>query len=205
MPSETSPTLAISGAATVNEGIALHVEFVVDWHRRQHDHQWTITWGDGSAAQALPATPRVSRTHIPTAPPRARSVPRPPIRDGTFNAGNTVAVTVNNVAPTLSISGASSVNEGAVYTLNLSRPIRAPTRSPMDDQLGRWLAANRDRQSSQRHAYFRRRHATTISATATDEDGTFNAAIQSRSRSTTSRRRSRSAARRASTKARSTR
>ena len=32
--------------------------------------------------------------------------------DGTFAAGNTVAVTVNNVAPTLTISGAAASTKG---------------------------------------------------------------------------------------------
>ena len=40
--------------------------------------------------------------------------------DDVFDAGNTVDVTVHNVAPTLAISGASDVNEGSSYTLNLS-------------------------------------------------------------------------------------
>ena len=40
--------------------------------------------------------------------------------DGTYAAGNTVAVTVHDVGPTLVISGAADTDEGASYTLNLS-------------------------------------------------------------------------------------
>ena len=52
--------------------------------------------------------------------------------DGTFAAGNTVGVTVNNVAPTLAISGAASVNEGSTYTLNLSKS------DPGADTINHW-------------------------------------------------------------------
>src|SRR5262249_19516924 len=45
--------------------------------------------------------------------------------DGTFAAGNTVAVQVDHVAPSLTISGAPTVNKNALYTLNLS-----PTAMP---------------------------------------------------------------------------
>ena len=52
--------------------------------------------------------------------------------DGTYAAGNTVAVTVNNVAPTLAISGAASVNEGSSYTLSLS------SSDPGADTISQW-------------------------------------------------------------------
>ena len=39
--------------------------------------------------------------------------------DGTYAAGNTVAVHVANVAPTIALTGAGSVNEAATYTLTL--------------------------------------------------------------------------------------
>ena len=41
-------------------------------------------------------------------------------------------VTVNNVAPTLTISGASSVNEGSTYTLGLS------VNDPGTDTIDHW-------------------------------------------------------------------
>src|SRR5204863_309966 len=40
--------------------------------------------------------------------------------DGTFtNAANALSVTVSNVAPTIAISGAADVDEGAFYSLTL--------------------------------------------------------------------------------------
>ena len=78
--------------------------------------------------------------------------------DGTFNAGNTVAVTVNNVAPTLAISGATSVNEGSLYTLNLS------STDPGADTISQWTinwgdgTPGRHRQPVECDAHVRRRH-----------------------------------------------
>ena len=49
-----------------------------------------------------------------------------------------VLITVDNLVPTLTISGAATVNEGASYTLNLSSSDPgADTISELDDQLGR--------------------------------------------------------------------
>ena len=95
--------------------------------------------------------------------------------DGTFAAGNTVGVAVHNVAPTLTISGAADVNEGSSYTLNLSSfDPGADTISSVDDQLGR-RHGSRERQSVERcrTPMPMATHNYTISATATDEDGTF--------------------------------
>ncbi len=94
--------------------------------------------------------------------------------DGTF-ASNSLLVTVANVAPTLVISGAASTDEGAVYTLNLS------SSDPGNDTITSWtidwgdgsevVAGN---PSSATHTYADGTVNYTVSATATDEDGTFN-------------------------------
>ncbi len=94
--------------------------------------------------------------------------------DGTYAAGNTVAVTVNNVAPTLVISGAASVNEGSSYTLNLS------SSDPGVDTISQWTINWGDstqvvtgHPASVTHTYADGTVNYTISATATDEDGTY--------------------------------
>jgi Ca2+-binding RTX toxin-like protein len=85
-------------------------------------------------------------------------------------------LTVNNVAPTLTLGGSSSVNAGATYTLNLS------SSDPGDDTVQNWTinwgdgtssTVNGD-PSSATHVYANGGNFT-ISATATDEDGTFTA------------------------------
>ena len=83
-------------------------------------------------------------------------------------------MTVHNVAPTLTISGAADVNEGALYTLNLS------STDPGTDTITSWTINWGDgievvtgNPSSVTHTYADGANSYTISATATDEDGTF--------------------------------
>ena len=85
-------------------------------------------------------------------------------------------VTVNNVPPTLTISGLPSVDEGSVYTLGLS------SSDPGADTISQWtihwgdgtpaqiVAGN---PSSVTHVYADGPNNYTISATATDEDGAY--------------------------------
>ena len=92
--------------------------------------QWTINWGDSiEVVSGNPAS--VSHTYadgdvnyVITASATDE--------DGTFAAGSTVAVAVHNVAPTLAISGAASVDEGSSYTLNLS------SSDPGTDSIAQW-------------------------------------------------------------------
>ena len=87
----------------------------------------------------------------------------------------TFGVLVNNVAPTLAISGASSVNAGATYLLGLS------SSDPGADTINHWtinwgdgvVQAVAGNPSSITHAYAVGGTSALISATATDEDGTF--------------------------------
>ena len=114
----------------------------------------THTYADGSASYTISATATDE--------------------DGTYAAGNTVGVTVNNVAPTLAISGAASVNEGSTYTLNLSKS------DPGADTISQWTINWGDgtqvvsgNPASVTHVYADGTVNRTISATATDEDGTY--------------------------------
>src|SRR5262249_6691476 len=101
---------------------------------------------------------------------------------GTYKAGNTVTLNVANVAPTLTLSGTATVNENSTYTLNLAHT------DPGTDTISKWTITWGDgstqtvtgNPSSVTHKFFTRTgagvSAYTISATATDEDGTFTAA-----------------------------
>jgi Ca2+-binding RTX toxin-like protein len=97
--------------------------------------------------------------------------------DGTFNS-NSLGITVDNVAPTLTIAGASTVNEGSSYTLSLS------SSDPGADTITSWTINWGDgntetvsgNPSSATHIYADGGNpstARTITATATDEDGTY--------------------------------
>ncbi len=94
-------------------------------------------------------------------------------------------LTVNNVAPTLSISGDPTVNEGSTYTLNLS------ASDPGDDTISQWEIQWGDGSDpdsdgvvgeivsgnplSVTHTYLDGPRTHTILATATDEDSTYSA------------------------------
>ena len=84
---------------------------------------------------------------------------------------------LNNVAPTLAISGDPSVSEGSLYTLNLS------SSDPGDDTISGWEINWGDGEiqtvignpPSVPHTYADGTRQYTILATATDEDGTYDA------------------------------
>jgi hypothetical protein len=180
-PSETSPpapTLAISGAASVNEGALYTLTLTSSGTGAASISQWSITWGDGSAAQVVTGNPSsVTHTYADGAATRTISATATNA-SGTTNAGNTINVTVNNVAPTLAISGATSVNEGSLYVLNLS------SADSGTDTISQWAINWGDGSAVQTvtgnpttvtHVFTDGPATRTISATATDEDGTFNA------------------------------
>jgi len=96
--------------------------------------------------------------------------------DGGVATGFTT-VTVNNVAPALTISGDASVNEGSTYTLNLA------SSDPGADTISGWTITWGDdivetvsgNPALVTHVYTDGPAAPTISARATDEDGTYDA------------------------------
>ncbi len=170
--SNVAPTLAISGAASVNEGSSYTLNLSSSDPGADTINHWTINWGDST--QVVAGNPS-SVTHTYADGTVAYTISATATdEDGTFAGGNTVGVTVNNVAPTLAISGASSVNEGSTYTLNLSKS------DPGADTINHWtinwgdttqvVAGN---PASVTHVYADGTVTYTISATATDEDGTF--------------------------------
>jgi hypothetical protein len=99
--------------------------------------------------------------------------------DGTTVLG-TQAVTVNNVAPTASVSGPATVDEGSVYTLTVGAILDpgTDTRSGYTIAWGdgstdtlspaQWAAAA----GSFTHTYADGASAPTITVSTTDEDGT---------------------------------
>jgi hypothetical protein len=174
-----SPVLSISGTASINEASVYTLNLSASGTGASTITKWTITWGDGSAAQVVNGNP-ATVTHTFADGGASRTISATATNsDGTFNAGNTVTVAVNNVAPALSISGAASVNKGVAYTLNLS------ATDPGADTISKWTVNWGDGSAAQvvmgnptsvTHTFTDAAAARTISATATDEDGTFNAA-----------------------------
>ena len=97
------------------------------------------------------------------------------VSDGNGGVDTTTAtLTVNNTAPTLSISGSTSIEQGAVYTLNLS------ATDPGNDTISSWTINWGDgsidtivgNPSTAEHIYLNGGFTNNILASAIDEDGT---------------------------------
>ena len=167
-----APTLAISGASSVNEGASYTLSLSSSDPGPDTITQWMINWGD--SVEVVTGNP-ASVTHTYADGSASYTITATATdEDGTYTAGNTVAVSVNNIAPTLAISGAASVNEGAVYTLNLlSSDPGADTISQWTIDWGDSVEVVTGNPASVTHTYADGSASYTITATATDEDGTF--------------------------------
>src|SRR5205823_14541980 len=92
---------------------------------------WTIRWGDGNV-QSVTGNPS-SATHVYADGPNTFTITASATdNDGTHQAPDSPAVTVNNIAPTLTLSAAASVDTGKPYTLNLS------SSDPGQDAISSW-------------------------------------------------------------------
>src|SRR4030095_13333933 len=84
-------------------------------------------------------------------------------------------VTVNNVAPTIGVSGATSVNEGATYTVTLGA-VTDPGQDTVTSYTVNWGDGSSDSYSTagdKTHVYADGPNSYTITVDLTDEDGTF--------------------------------
>jgi PKD repeat protein len=167
-----APSLTISGAASVDEGSLYTLNLSFFDPGDDTITSWAINWGDG--IQVVSGNPTsVTHTYADGLNGYMISATADD-EDGTFAAGSTVGVTVNNVAPTLTLVGAALVAEGALYTLGLM------SSDPGSDTITQWTINWGDEveivsgnPSSVSHTYDDGTVNFTISATATDEDGTF--------------------------------
>ncbi len=168
-----APTLVISGGNSIAEGSTYTLNLSATDPGADTISAWVITWGDGTI-QTINSNPS-SATHIFADNGSYTISATATDEDGTYNA-NSKSVTVTNVAPTLVISGNSTVPEGSTYTLGLS------ATDPSADTISKWVITWGDgsiqtinsNPSSATHT-FADNGAYTISATATDEDGTYSA------------------------------
>jgi uncharacterized delta-60 repeat protein len=167
-----APTLSIAGAATAAEGALYTLALTSFDPGADTISSWTINWGDG--IEIVSGNPS-NATHIYADGSNSYTISASATdEDGAFVAGNSVAVMVTNVAPTVSISGDADVNEGSTYTLNLS------SNDPGADTIISWTINWGDsievvsgNPSSATHTYADGDASYVISADATDEDGTF--------------------------------
>jgi hypothetical protein len=113
----TSPTLSISGAASVNEGALYTLTLSASGMGASTISRWNINWGDGTANQVVTGNP-TSVTHTFAEGPATRTISATATNpNGTFNAGNTVALTVNNLAPSVALNTVSPITENNSATL----------------------------------------------------------------------------------------
>lgn len=169
--------VTISGGDTTNEGdtytltidsqITTDVDYIIDWGDGQQD---TISNAD------LPANGEV--THIFADGNQSHTI-EVDLENGGRSTIGQIDVTVNNVAPTASLTGEATVEEGALYILSLGA-----ITDPGDDTVSQYVIDWGDGQvdtidaqdlPSNRevsHRYADGDSAYNISATLTDEDGT---------------------------------
>src|SRR5439155_23128794 len=165
------PTLMISGIASVDEGSP----FTLNLNGRETGADtimsWTVNWGDG-VVQALTGNPS-SATHVYANANNYTVSARATDEDGTYDAANTVAVTVAHVTPTLTLAGAVAGDPLAPYTLNLSSS-NAGTISSWTINWGDGTSQSvNGNPGSVTHTYPLVHRSYTISAQATDGQGTF--------------------------------
>jgi len=169
------PTISITGNASVNEGAlyTLTLGSVTD-PGADAVSSYIVNWGDGTTSTYTAAG---AKTHTYADGPLAASITVSLVdEDGTYSNVANKAVAVGNVPPVLAISGAGWVATGSTYTLSLA------AADPGADTISSWLIGWGDgnqqtvvgNPSSVTHTYTAT-GSHTIAASATDEDGTYNA------------------------------
>ena len=167
-----APAITVTGDASVAEGQNYALTFSRTDPGNDAVQSWSVDWGDGTAASLLPANATgASHTYVDgTATPSIQvSVTD---EDGTHLAAPK-PITVSNVAPSVTINGASTVVTGATYTLSLA------TSDPGDDTVSSWQISWGDgppenvtgNPASVTHVYTSAPATQQVSATAIDEDG----------------------------------
>ena len=170
------PTLTIAGPSSVAE----QATYSLSLSATDPNHtisSWTITWGDGNT-QTVTGNPSFV-THSYAVGPNSYTISASATDDVGAYSANTQSVTVNHVPPTLTIAGPSSIAEQSSYNLSLSE---TDTNHIISSWTITW--GDGDTQtvtgnpSSVSHMYAVGPNSYTISATATDDVGTYAANTQ---------------------------
>ena len=124
------PTLVISGASSVPDDTPYVLNLAASDPNQVTISSWTINWGDGTV-QTVSGNPS-SVTHTYTGGPNNYTISASATdANGTYDS-NTLPLTVTPAPLGPTISGNPTVNEGDVYTLNLS------ATDPDQDPISSW-------------------------------------------------------------------
>ncbi len=183
--SNVAPTATLTGAATIAEGseYTLTVGEAVD-PGADTVNSYTVDWGDGETtiktAEELSALGwKLTHTYADNAATREIKLSLVD-EDGTFSEVATKEITVSNVAPTSTLSGAATVAEGSEYTLTVGEAVDpgADTVSSYTVDWGDGLTTIKTAEELSAlgwkltHTYADNA-ARTIKLSLVDEDGTF--------------------------------
>ncbi|MEO1529849.1 MAG: PKD domain-containing protein, partial [Planctomycetota bacterium] len=169
------PERTISGADSVDEGSPFTLSlFAGNDPGDDTIASWTVDWGDGTV-ESIDGNPDAV-VHTYADGPNAYVITATVTDEDGSYAANEHSVTVLNVEPDRSISGADTVNEGSPFTLTLSAG-----NDPGEDLIASWtidwgdgtvetVAGNPD---SAVHVYADGPNTYLITASVTDEDGTY--------------------------------
>ena len=180
-----APTAVLSGIGSLNEGDTYTLHITGSDPAGLNDSlSYSIDWGDGSAPQLLSAAELLALSGnvehlfsddedgLVNATDRTIQVTVSD-EDGGSSTSSKV-VTVNNVAPTIVLSGDASVNEGSLYTLNLGA-----VTDPGVDVVTQYIVDWGDGSASESFAAtgdvthaFMAANNYTVSVNLVDEDGT---------------------------------
>jgi len=169
------PAIAITGAASANEGsvYTLTLGAVTD-PGTDTITSHVVHWGDGNT-DTYSSNGVKSHTYADGPATRAITVDLVD-EDGThLNRGNALSVPVDNVAPSITISGAANVNEASPYSLTLGA-VTDPGTDTLSSYVVHWGDGNTDTYSSngvKTHAYADGPATRAITVDLVDEDGTF--------------------------------
>ncbi|MGD9932394.1 MAG: PKD domain-containing protein [Dehalococcoidia bacterium] len=128
---DVAPTIAVAGSGSVDEGSAYTVNFSATDPGADPVTGWSVDWGDGSSPSLLPAA-AVSAQHGYPHGPEVHNIVVTVVQGADSFASDSHAVSVADVAPTVSASGPGSTAEGDTYTLSLT------ATDPGSDPLTSW-------------------------------------------------------------------
>jgi 6-phosphogluconolactonase (cycloisomerase 2 family)/PKD repeat protein len=166
-----SPTVSIAGAAQVSAGAAYQLNLSAAETGPDTITGWSINWGDGNIEQYAGDPSAVYHTYggaLPSVQVSASATDQ----DGSY-AGNTLAVNIQAVTPTITLSGAAAVNEGSAYTLTLGAVSDA--NGPVSQYIVHWGDGNSDTYPAAgpvTHTYARGPLAANIAVDLVDPAGT---------------------------------